>query len=99
MFVIKVRENRAVIRLSYPHNMSIKLFTQKCLKRYRELMNDVKYPTDTEEEMSNIHKEHKTEVVKDFTEAAKSLNKVSLGSELEVGSAFKLFYIVDSHHI
>ena len=48
-------------------------------------MDHVKYPTITEGEMSNIHEEHKTQVVKDFTEAAKSLNKVSLHKELEVG--------------
>ena len=49
-------------------------------------MNHVRYPTDTEEEMSNIHEEHKTQLVKNFTEAAKSLNKVVLQNELEVGS-------------
>ena len=52
-------------------------------------MNHVKYPTDTEEEMSNIHEEHKSQVVKDFTDAAKSLHKVNLQSELEVGSVRK----------
>ena len=47
-------------------------------------MDRVKYPTNTEEELSSIHEEHKTQVVKDFTEAAKSLNKALLQRELEV---------------
>ena len=48
-------------------------------------MDHVKYPTNTKQEMSNIHEEHKTQVLKDFTEAAKSLSNVSVHKELEVG--------------
>ena len=63
----------------------VNFIMQKCLNRYRQLMDDVKYPTKTEEDMSKIHEEHKIQVMQDFREAAKSLNKAPLYRELEVG--------------
>ena len=57
-------------------------------------MDDVKYPTKAEEDMSKIHEEHKTQVVKDFAEAAKSLNKAVLQRELQVCYVIMLLVMV-----
>ena len=58
-------------------------------------MDGVNYPTNTEEEMSDIHEKHRTVVVKDFIEAAQSLNKVDLQRELEVSwISFSIYLIM-----
>ena len=51
-------------------------------------MDGVNYPSNTEDEMSSIHEKHRTRTVKDFMEAAQSLHRVDLQSELEVSGIY-----------